>query len=82
MYYSLNNLSLLLNFRHFFKPGGIDLSRSRLSISTLAESRSRQSKKDSLNENLDAAKSRLKSIDFKNLNREKKNCWSRLLRKS
>ena len=35
----------------------------------------------SLDENLDAAKSRLKSLDFENLDQEKK-IWSRVSRKS
>jgi hypothetical protein len=36
---------------------------------------------ESLNENLNAAESRLKSLNFKNLDREKKS-WSQLSRKS
>ncbi len=36
---------------------------------------------DNLDKNLDAAKSRLKRLNFKNIDQEKK-IWSRLMRKS
>jgi hypothetical protein len=58
--------------QHFFSPGGLDLSRSRLSISTLAESQSRQLRKSwhwqsaSLDnrENLDTFKKLVSTIEI------------------